>query len=480
MSRNRFDEVKRYIHFCNNQDLDQGDRFAKIRLILDTMKLNFSRVFELGGGISFDEGTWATKSRYAPSKQFNPMKPHKWGWKLFMTCCATTGYCYNFEMYQGKHNPEDGEALAKERTAGPMALYRNVKHLAGSGRTIYCDRYYTSVALFIMLLNIGLYAVGTIRTDSSGFPQTIIKKKKDKCERGDLEALVTQVQVAGENIGTLIASCWVDTKPVHLISTAYGLEPTTVRRRIRGGNVIDIPTIEPYEKYGQGMGGVDLHDFLRMSRYSLQSTLNFRKWYRACFAASLDMILVNAFLLWKHSKPKSQQLSHGEFLERLSNEMVSFHAPSISRSLTRSLSTTNPRINHEANSSAQLFKYDKSVHSICSISPGKGYAGAKRDQKRCSLPGCTRSTSHYCTSCCLPFCVQLRCNERAPVICFDVAHGDPLIWEKITKKVSKKQIQEQQMSEAEKRKQRRESNTVIRRRKHMINTPTHVAKTLRF
>ncbi|DAZ96920.1 TPA: hypothetical protein N0F65_012023 [Lagenidium giganteum] len=34
------------------------------------------------------------------------MKPHKWGIKLFMVCCAASGYCFKFEVYKGKKRQE--------------------------------------------------------------------------------------------------------------------------------------------------------------------------------------------------------------------------------------------------------------------------------------------------------------------------------------------------------------------------------------
>jgi hypothetical protein len=132
LSRDRFKLISSYLHFCDDEaPRRQADRLFKIRLLISTLNKTFTEAFVLGGACSFDEGTWATKSKFCPAKQFNPMKPHKWGLKLFMLCCSQSGFCSRFEVYEGKD---------QERKAGSEALFRNVEHLKGSKRVIYCDR----------------------------------------------------------------------------------------------------------------------------------------------------------------------------------------------------------------------------------------------------------------------------------------------------------------------------------------------------
>ena len=42
MSRNRFQEIKRYLHFGDNNNLVEDDKVAKIRKYLDLLNRNFS------------------------------------------------------------------------------------------------------------------------------------------------------------------------------------------------------------------------------------------------------------------------------------------------------------------------------------------------------------------------------------------------------------------------------------------------------
>jgi len=65
--------------------------------------------------VAFDEGTIKFYSRYPPAIDF----------------------CSSFKLYQDKHNA-DGSIV--DAASGPAALLRNMKHLAGTNRVIYCDR----------------------------------------------------------------------------------------------------------------------------------------------------------------------------------------------------------------------------------------------------------------------------------------------------------------------------------------------------
>lgn len=55
------------------------------------------------------------------------------------------------------------------------------------------------------------------------------------------------------------------------------------------------------------MGGVDVHDLLRLRAYSLQMLFIFRKWYKGIGFAFIDIAQVNAWILYslKHGKRKT-------------------------------------------------------------------------------------------------------------------------------------------------------------------------------
>jgi hypothetical protein len=67
MSRNRYSEIARCLHFADNEYLTE-DRFYKVNVFVDTLNKTFSSVYSLGRNISFDEGTIKATGRRVPAK----------------------------------------------------------------------------------------------------------------------------------------------------------------------------------------------------------------------------------------------------------------------------------------------------------------------------------------------------------------------------------------------------------------------------
>jgi len=338
-----------------------------------------------------------------------------------MLCCATTGFCTKFEVYQGKDR-------GPELKAGPEALYRNVQHLAGSKRVIFCDRYYTTIGLFIKLLSINLYAVGTVKKNVSGFPQQLKMSKRDLAKRGDSKSLLCKLK----GYGNILAVAWMDKKPVHLISTAYMNEPCTIKRQI-GREKVDLECVHAIQMYQSFMGGVDLNDFLRQALYCIQSKIKFRKWYKMCFAAALDLALTNAFILFKMTATRNEKakLSHSQFLKDLSVELLTYNVGAATPSTPGSRSST-PRSTRSTPANIQT----SSSHPISEIGRGYGHSGGNYDQNMCFVPGCKRTTKFYCRECGdAPACNRSN-SKYNNLTCFNVLHVDPLVVEKARKRVA--------------------------------------------
>jgi hypothetical protein len=94
MPRNRFDYICRNLHFTNNNAPEANeDRAWKIRSVVTTLQKTFRKGYQLPPVLSFDEGMLPSRSPFNKTRVFMKDKPHKWGTKMFMTCCATTAYC---------------------------------------------------------------------------------------------------------------------------------------------------------------------------------------------------------------------------------------------------------------------------------------------------------------------------------------------------------------------------------------------------
>ncbi|KAE9241192.1 hypothetical protein PF002_g9390 [Phytophthora fragariae] len=126
-----------------------------------------------------------SRSRHNVTRQYMKDKPHKWGTKLFMTCCADTAYCLRLEVYCGTDQHTDelgGESPTKfsaDPNSGPAAVIRNLHEVLptpkdGVFHAVVTDRFYTSVQLALQLLARNVYTVGTIQTNKKGFPPALI------------------------------------------------------------------------------------------------------------------------------------------------------------------------------------------------------------------------------------------------------------------------------------------------------------------
>ena len=97
MPVNRFDEIKRYLHFVdNNSQSANGNRFFKLRSVLDVLQEQFLKAVTPEA----DEQIIPFKGQHS-SKQYIPKKKTKpWGFKVWVRA-GSSGYTYRFELYQG-------------------------------------------------------------------------------------------------------------------------------------------------------------------------------------------------------------------------------------------------------------------------------------------------------------------------------------------------------------------------------------------
>ncbi|POM74596.1 Hypothetical protein PHPALM_8426 [Phytophthora palmivora] len=80
--------------------------------------------------------------------------------------------------------------------------------------------------------------------------------------------------------------------------------------------------------YHRWMGGVDVHDQLRLQRYSLQQQTKCKKYYKAIFLGLVDVAIVNAYVVYREIQKKrgARQNTHAEFLMQLQAQMLELTA----------------------------------------------------------------------------------------------------------------------------------------------------------
>jgi len=106
ISRDRFMEISRYLHFVDNTTVaprgsPQYDRLAKVRPILEYLETRFSVVYTPGQDLSVDEAMIKFQGR-STMKQYMPKKPTKRGIKVWVLADSSNGYFSRIEIYTGK------------------------------------------------------------------------------------------------------------------------------------------------------------------------------------------------------------------------------------------------------------------------------------------------------------------------------------------------------------------------------------------
>ena len=298
------------------------------------------------------------------------------------------------------------------------------------------------MSLFLRLLELDIFAVGTVKTSVQGFPKKLkISPKEAKItSRGTCTSLV-----AATAKGPITAFCWMDSKPVYGISTGFMNRPVFIKRRVKK-TLETFDCIEPLVQYQANMGGVDLNEFLRQSLYCVQSKVKFRKWYKMCFAAALDMAVTNSYILWKKIHHKS---THHNFLESLCNQLLTLN---LHEGIQTRTYAPKPVSSVCVNS-----------HELLQYQPGEGYNGSKRNVRDCMV--CKRSSSFYCGECEATVCNRVH-PERG-ISCWNAIHSSPSLKAKVERKQRRKAQASTNESAQEKRLREREESTKKARRRLM-------------
>ena len=156
MTRDRFEEIWRNLHFSDNNDIStEEDKARKVRPIISNLNFCYQNDAENEARQSIDELMIKFKG-HLQMKQYIKNKPIKWGFKVWERCRASSAYLYEFDIYTGRKNqPEFG--------LGEQVVLQLTRSLQNSNVRIFCDNYFASPALCTALLNNGIYLTGVVR-----------------------------------------------------------------------------------------------------------------------------------------------------------------------------------------------------------------------------------------------------------------------------------------------------------------------------
>lgn len=216
MRRNRFLEIQRYIHLCDNQNLATNDKFSKLRKYFDLLNSIFLQNVKICGSshLSIDESMVPYYGRHS-SKQHIQGKPIRFGYKIW-AIATRNGYLAAFEPYQGSKScplPEQenfglGAAVVLELTSRlPQEL---------QPYNIYIDNFFTGFPLLRKLTELNIGCTGTVRNNRTENCPLPDPKTFKKTRRGTY---------AYKNTEDMIVVRWNDNNIVTVASNCHGVNP---------------------------------------------------------------------------------------------------------------------------------------------------------------------------------------------------------------------------------------------------------------
>ncbi|XP_035457403.2 piggyBac transposable element-derived protein 3-like [Spodoptera frugiperda] len=298
MSCNRFEEIKRFIHFNDNlTQIPKGqpghNPLHKIQPLLELLRQRILTVPK-EQYMAVDEQIIPTKSR-SSMRQYNPKKPHKWGYKNFVLS-GSSGFSFDFEIYTGAQGPVQSDTnLPKISTSSDVVVRLSRTIPEGLNYKLFFDNWYTSLPLLTYLNKKGILPIGTIKANRIPGYKVPVEKDLKKKGRGTTVEKLTTIDNTDISVVT-----WYDNRVVNLASTYVGSKPSSEVRRFnkKEKTYQNVSCPKAVTVYNRHMGGVDLLDAL-LGYYRIQ--IRSKKFYHRIFFHMIDMMTVNAWLLYRRT-----------------------------------------------------------------------------------------------------------------------------------------------------------------------------------
>jgi len=295
MPRNKFQLLQRYLHLDNNDDNENLGRLKKVKNFTNYLQEKWRFYYQPNQNICIDEAMIAFKGRLL-FKQYNPLKPTKWGIKVFLLSESCSGYTFNAIIYEGKQIEGENKSVAFSVVKKLVSGYENKNH------HLFTDRYYTSIPIIKELEKMQISFTGTINGNRAGLPKIPKLEKNDK------------IYYYKDNMIYLVWN--PKKKPVSLITNHQSINRHIyeyINKKTNSKLVIEKP--EVVHLYNKNAKGVDL-----MNNYC--STYKFDhknyRWWKSVFYFYIDVTITNCFIIMN----RFTKISLKEFRIQLSRDLL--------------------------------------------------------------------------------------------------------------------------------------------------------------
>ncbi|XP_051500241.1 uncharacterized protein LOC127409604 isoform X1 [Myxocyprinus asiaticus] len=403
MSRTRFQAISWNLYLCDLQEDEENnkkkgtpgyDRLLKIKPLYTEIISACMTHFHPNREITIDERMDATKAKIG--LRILEDKPAEWGYKLFVLADCSSGYTWNFFVYEGKIY------TSTDKGVGYDAVMRLLDHeLLGTGYRLYTDSFYTSPTLFLDLWQNNILACGTL-CDTSSLPEV-----------SDLSRRAEKGSIRWYRQGPLLFLKWTDMKEVIMCSTMHkAYVGDTISRNVRGDGGVcserQIPIPPAVKDYNKYMGDLDLSDAL-IEYYSVIHKT--KQWYKSFFFHFLEIAVENSYILHQQmaKAQKETPLSQKAFRETLVSELECVgkgKKPSTSASQDpTSVPTAPDSSDTESSLPASPFSFTWTEQCFPEYF-GTDVTYGMKNCVLCRLSQHKVKTSIFCTHCKVPLCFE--------------------------------------------------------------------------
>lgn len=371
MPRNKFLNIMRCLHVCDNADLDKNTKFAKVVPLWNMMNKRFLKYFVGDANLCIDESMIPYYGRHS-AKQHIHGKPIRFGYKAWCLC-TRLGYLIQAIPYEGASTTNKYPDIG---VGGSVVIELAEKLPARTdGYNFFFDNFFTSVTLLQVLKQMGSTGTGTVRANRvCKAPLTDVKAMKKK-PRGSYE----QLTEAKTNV-TLVR--YNDNSVCTVASTFSGVEPIGKVRRYSAAEKkhITVPQPSCVVMYNQYMGGVDrLDENISKLRVGIRG----KKWYWQLLAFPLNVSVNNAWLLYRMTTfGKEKPLDHLAFTREITLSYLKKYSCRVNpgRPLHNKVGAVDKRVTADV-------RFDNIGHMIDS----------SEKQTRCGH--CKKNTTKKCVKC---------------------------------------------------------------------------------
>ena len=339
ISLTRFQQIKRYLHVspvlhqnvwepktpeeeeaAAGRDPDGLNKqwWNKLEPLASTFRSACQRYYLPSSEVAIDELMIRCFGRSQHTYKM-PNKPIKQGYKLF--ALADHGYVWWFQWSSRKHGIAELVLHPELTPTGSMVLQivKKLPSLPQAPFIVYLDNYFTSIALFKLLRDLGYGACGTTRPNNS--KDEMPKLLKDLKEHyGKLLPWNTIAAIPVRN-DRVLALAWQDNNVVLALSTVHTVHSLSdyvererrcpsktstnapvVRKAFGNEAVKKMPIPRFIDDYNYHMGGVDIANQYRQSYETHQKA--WRNWI-CVFTWILDQAIINSYrVMYTHLSQK--------------------------------------------------------------------------------------------------------------------------------------------------------------------------------